>query len=77
MSNAMTSRADFKGNWIAHVVGDRVHIDGDKDIAAVVVIVRFHALGHDYVLEWLHNGCLNSATVDGFRLSPAGGPGGE
>lgn len=52
--------------------GDRVHIDGDRSIAAIVVGLRFHA--HDYLCEvsWWRDGSLELAWVDQWRLESVG-----
>lgn len=51
---------------------DRVIIDGDPDLVAVVTYVRLHAdSAAQYNIEWFDAGDVRSATMDEFRLSAA------
>ncbi len=52
-------------------IGDRVLIDGDTDIVARVLNVRFHSAGWDACVGWMHNGSHYEAVIDGFRLGAA------
>lgn len=52
-------------------LGDRVHIDGDKDITATVIGMLFRAHGVEVECSWLHNGTMQTAWVAAFRLKVA------
>ena len=52
-------------------IGDRVHIDGEKDIVATVVGMLFRAHGVEVECSWLHNGSMQTAWVAAFRLKVA------
>ena len=62
------SKHTFESDW---AIGDRVHIDGDQSIKATVVGIRFAAVSHDAIIEWIHDGKSVQATIDLFRLSAA------
>jgi hypothetical protein len=59
------SKHTFESDW---TIGDRVHIDGDQSIK---VGIRFAAVSHDAIIEWIHDGKSVQATIDLFRLSAA------
>jgi len=50
-------------------VHTKVHIDGDRSIAAVVVAILFENYGVSYKLNWFNNGELKEAWVAEPRLS--------
>lgn len=49
-------------------IGDRVSIDGDKDLRATVIGVLFRAGHVEFEVSWLFNGEIRSAWVASFRL---------
>lgn len=52
--------------------GDYVHIDGEKSIRAAVTAVMIKDYDKSLVrCEWLHNGCMQAAEVEAFRLALA------
>ncbi len=50
---------------------DRVCIDGDDTIVAVVVEVRFGQHGAGVMISWFADGSLNEALVSDRRLTAA------
>lgn len=49
---------------------DRVIIDNDESLVAVVTFVRLHAdSAPQYNVEWFDHGDAKSVTLDEFRLS--------
>lgn len=52
-------------------IGDRVLIDGDKDIKGVVTGILFRPSNVEIEVSWLHNGSLQTAWVAAFRLASA------
>lgn len=52
-------------------IGERVIIDGDKDIKGVVIGILFRPSNVEIEVSWLHNGTLQTAWVAAFRLASA------
>lgn len=53
----------------AFAFGDRVCIDGDAGISAVVVGFCFYERGHNIQVAWFNNGKAESSWVEHYRLS--------
>lgn len=56
----------------AYAIGDRVYIDGDQSLVAIVTacVLRAERL-HVYDVSFVHNGIPQTFAIDAFRLSPA------
>lgn len=52
-------------------IEDRVHIDGDKSITAVVIGVLFRRQGFQLEVAWFNGGSHRTAWIDLFRLTSA------
>ncbi|HVJ72065.1 MAG TPA: hypothetical protein VM531_11270 [Sphingomicrobium sp.] len=52
-------------------IGQRVHVDTDASIVAVVTGVLFREVRHEVEIAWFCNGSNYSAWVPEFRLSKA------
>lgn len=50
-------------------IGDRVQIDGDKDIQGVVLGLLFRPSNAEAEIAWLHNGAHHTAWIALFRLT--------
>jgi hypothetical protein len=53
------------------VFGDRVNVDEDESILAVVTALQFRP-GHHYPIveiSWLHNGAIMTSWLDAWRLT--------
>ena len=51
--------------------GDRVLIDGDSSLVAVIVSVIWLSDRSSYEISWVHNGTVQSAVVASWRVSSA------
>lgn len=52
-------------------VGHKVHIDGDREIAAVVIGIFISGTGHLYEVSWFNEGVAETEKFDEFRLEKA------
>jgi len=52
-------------------IGDRVHVDGDSSISAVVTAVLWRTENPQLEITWWHNGAQQSCWVADWRLSHA------
>lgn len=52
-------------------IGDRVTIDGDRDLKARVIGVLFRYGGVQIEVAWLHNGDAKTSWIELFRLEAA------
>lgn len=50
-------------------LGDRVEIDADASVKAVVIGVLFRFAGQECELSWMHNGGHQSAWIASWRLT--------
>lgn len=50
-------------------LNERVHIDEDKSITAVVTQICFNGGGVQYEVQWFNNGSLQEKWVYEFRIS--------
>lgn len=57
---------------VKFVPKDRVIIDEDKDLIAIVTAINIHPdSAPQYAIEWFDAGSAKLLTLDEFRLSPA------
>ena len=52
---------------------DRVVVDGDSSIKAVVTAIAFRVTGRMIEVSWFHNGECRFAWIEEYRLSEANG----
>lgn len=60
--------------YTAYDNGDKVTIDGDKSIVAVVTGITLRGTSEPFLTQydvaWFHNGQANSAWIEEWRLDP-------
>ena len=52
-------------------IGQRVHIDGDRSITAVVVGATWRSIGMYIDISWVNDGSMHFESVNDWRLTPA------
>lgn len=63
-----TYKYEFK---VKYAIGDKVTIDGDTEIKAVVVGICIYAYGCIYEVSWFTDGVVETEKFDEFRLEKA------
>lgn len=60
--------AQFGSPW---AIGDRVHMDDDRDLVGRVTGLCWREAGHTVEVSWVHNGAAQCSWFDHWRLTVA------